>query len=243
MQVQPQHARLNTYHGTKRQLLGNQAGQAPPAWRVNQTAQAKKAVGSSAVDSGSKILLSRLPLDVSEDEVQVLFAKTVGPVKDVFLVYNSQGRSKGMAVVTFQRSADATVARTRYNGKIVDGKRPIKIEIIVDKDAPAQNALAVPQLPSLLARLGGVAVPTPSVKGAPSGNRAAVNGAAHPPKFQKAAGKAAAVPRAAAQPTTTKAKLRAKKGPKRVKKKTIAELDKEMEDYRATADTEMDAAS
>ena len=55
-------------------------------------------------------------------DTQTLFTKTVGPVKEVFIVFNSQARSKGMAVVTFQRAGDAAVARTKYNGKIVDGR-------------------------------------------------------------------------------------------------------------------------
>jgi len=46
----------------------------------------------------------------------------VGPLKEVFIVYNSQGRSKGMAVVVFQRPGDAEVARTKYHGKIVDAR-------------------------------------------------------------------------------------------------------------------------
>jgi THO complex subunit 4 len=46
----------------------------------------------------------------------------VGPLRDAFLIYNSQGKSKGMAVVTFQRSGDAAVARAKYDGKIVDGR-------------------------------------------------------------------------------------------------------------------------
>ena len=51
----------------------------------------------------------------------MLFSKTVGPLKDTFMVYNSQGKSKGMAIVTFARPGDAAVAREKYNGKIVDG--------------------------------------------------------------------------------------------------------------------------
>jgi THO complex subunit 4 len=57
--------------------------------------------------------------------LQDLFQKTVGPLKDSFLIYNSEGRSKGMAVVIFQRPGDAAVARTKYNGKIVDGRKYI----------------------------------------------------------------------------------------------------------------------
>jgi hypothetical protein len=54
---------------------------------------------------------------VAKDELpQDLFRKTVGPLKDLFIIYNSQGLSKGMAVVSFQRPGDAAVARSKYNG-------------------------------------------------------------------------------------------------------------------------------
>ena len=53
---------------------------------------------------------------------QELFRKTVGPLRDVFLIYNSQGHSKGMAIVAFQRKGDAAVARAKYHGKVVDGR-------------------------------------------------------------------------------------------------------------------------
>ncbi len=49
--------------------------------------------------------------------------KTVGPVKEAFVVYNNQANSKGMAVVSFQRSEDAMVARKKFNGKIIDGSK------------------------------------------------------------------------------------------------------------------------
>uniref|UniRef100_D8QH76 RRM domain-containing protein n=1 Tax=Schizophyllum commune (strain H4-8 / FGSC 9210) TaxID=578458 RepID=D8QH76_SCHCM len=84
---------------------------------------------------------------------QELFRKTVGPLRDVFLIYNSQGHSKGMAIVAFQRKGDAAVARAKYHMKVVDGRRPILIEIIVDDDAPSAAAPAGP--PSLIERIGG----------------------------------------------------------------------------------------
>jgi RNA recognition motif-containing protein len=60
-------------------------------------------------------------ISVQQSPCQELFKKTVGPLKESFLVYNSQGKSKGMAIVSFQRPGDAVVARTKYDGKIVDG--------------------------------------------------------------------------------------------------------------------------
>jgi RNA recognition motif. (a.k.a. RRM, RBD, or RNP domain) len=108
---------------SKRQLVGNPAAIVPPAWRQNQ---------QRTEDPGSKIIISKLPVDVGEAEIEVrvglhpfdplshtyqeLFKKTVGPLKDSFIVHNSQGRSKGIAIVSFLRSGDAAVARQKYNG-------------------------------------------------------------------------------------------------------------------------------
>lgn len=70
------YARLNSFHGPKRQLLGNQAGNVAPAWKVGMRDQ----IGGGAPivkdkhraqDQGSKILLSRLPVDVGETEIEV----------------------------------------------------------------------------------------------------------------------------------------------------------------------------
>ena len=65
-------ARLNTYLGPKRQLLGNPAGRVAPAWKTGAvpTAPAMFAKGKHA-EQGSKIFLSKLPLDVDEKEVEV----------------------------------------------------------------------------------------------------------------------------------------------------------------------------
>lgn len=47
----------------------------------------------------------------------------MGPVQEAFIVHNSQGLSKGMAVVVFHRAEDAAIARQKYNGKIIDGSK------------------------------------------------------------------------------------------------------------------------
>ena len=63
-------------------------------------------------------LLSRFRLSSPHTELtQELFKKTIGPLKDSFIVYNSQGRSKGIAIVSFVRAGDAAVARQKYHGK------------------------------------------------------------------------------------------------------------------------------
>ncbi|KAL1946207.1 hypothetical protein VTO73DRAFT_15334 [Trametes versicolor] len=228
-----QSSRLNTYHTPKQRILGNPSAHPAPAWRPNARA--------ANTDPGSKILLSRLPLDVEENEVETLFTRTVGPVKEVLMVYNSQGNSRGMAVVTFARAADASVARGKYNGKIVDGRRPIRIEIVIDDEEvhripppPATGA------PSLLERLGPPKVFQPAALPHPRQHIAPAKGAPQLPQQQQ--------PPPPTGPHNVKGKLRAKKGPRRLnkqrqaqpakqppKKKTAEELDKEMEDYKARA--------
>lgn len=67
------YARLNTFHGPKRQLLGNKAGHAAPAWRTNVMPLPGQGIAGNSrdVEQGSKIFLSRLPVDVGEKEVEV----------------------------------------------------------------------------------------------------------------------------------------------------------------------------
>jgi len=48
-------------------------------------------------------------------------------------VYNSQGKSKGMAFVHFARAGDAANAKAKYHGKIVDGRKCF--EFLGDGDA------------------------------------------------------------------------------------------------------------
>ena len=225
--------RYNSYHGPKKQLLGNHAGQAAPAWRA--TPPKTPDLATSSTSTGSKILLSHLPIDVGELEVEELFKKTVGPLREVFMIYNSQGRSKGMAVVAFQRSGDALVARQRYDGKYIDGRRPIKIEIIVDSSviptAVATASAATPQAPTLLNRIDG-AKPVASIAhriGPQVASAPAANGPSLPTK-------ARALPQVkvggAGSATSGPRRLRTKKGPRRVRK-SVEQLDQDMDEYVA----------
>lgn len=212
-------ARINYFHGTKQKVLGN--GKVPPAWRVPTPTGSS----STANTPGSKILISRLPGDVDVKEVEELFRQTVGPLREVLIIYNSQGKSKGMAIVEFARPGDAVIARRKYHGKVVDARRPIKIEIVSDSDVVDKAAPA----PSLFARLGGMngtpTAPQPAQKAVPKPQPTV--------QQQQQAASSANSPR-----------RRYKKGPKRLKKRvenlargpaTREQLDKEMEDYRASA--------
>jgi len=217
----PPNARFNSHHGAKRQLLGSPAASVAPAWKMNAQAKEKQ-----KLQDGSKILLSRLPADVRELEVEELFNKTVGPVKEAFIIYNSQGNSKGMAVVSFQRPGDAAVARAKYDGKYVDQKRPIKIEIITDGVAEAQPQ-APPAVPSLLSRLGGIS----AIEGSTHHQRDSGLKIPTQPRKHKAPASNLIRPNVRVVP---RQRVRTKKGPRRVKKSAM-QLDKEMEEYRASA--------
>ena len=76
--TRPGSARLNAYYGTKRQLIGTTASQVAPAWKTSNGTGGPAATNGStsplskkALQHGSKILLSNLPMDVAEAEVEV----------------------------------------------------------------------------------------------------------------------------------------------------------------------------
>jgi len=97
----------------------------------------KVTVPAASMKPESKIMVSNLPADVSEQQIKDYFQKTVAPVKKVLLVYGPNGQSRGIANVVFGNAASATKAVTELNGVKVDN-RPMKVEVIVDgKDAPA----------------------------------------------------------------------------------------------------------
>jgi hypothetical protein len=58
--------RPNSHRGGKRQLLGSPAANVAPAWKGNAQAKEKQ-----KLQEESKILLSRLPVDVGDTEVEV----------------------------------------------------------------------------------------------------------------------------------------------------------------------------
>lgn len=75
MQAQFRELRNTTrnFHGQKKQLLGQHVGQAAPAWKQQQ--QVRKGLANGVNTQGSKILLSNLPQDVTEEEVVVSGSK------------------------------------------------------------------------------------------------------------------------------------------------------------------------
>ncbi|EGO03927.1 hypothetical protein SERLA73DRAFT_175623 [Serpula lacrymans var. lacrymans S7.3] len=126
----------------KTQVLGT--GGASPSTRARHANNAPVVNGAKAANAApastqpaDKIIVSNLPQDVNEAQIKELFHSTVGALREVTLHYDSAGRSKGVAAVHFQRKGDGTKAYQQYNNRLIDGKRPMKIEIVVDPARPA----------------------------------------------------------------------------------------------------------
>jgi len=143
--TRPKNARRVGRRGSaKTQVLGNPANAATRAAVQNAAAAKVVAAANPTSQPADKIIVSNLPPDVNEVQIKELFHSTVGSLRDVTLHYDSAGRSKGIAAVHFQRKGDGTKAYQQYNNRLIDGKRPMKIEIVVDpaRPAPAQSLVS-----------------------------------------------------------------------------------------------------
>jgi len=99
---------------------------------------------ATATISSDKILVSNLPFDVNEAQVRELFSSTVGPLKDCKLSFDANGKFTGTASVVFARGGDGTKAYSQYNGRLIDGKRPMKIEQVIKTAAPTLASRVAP---------------------------------------------------------------------------------------------------
>jgi len=100
------------------QVLGT-AGTSPATKaRIATTTKGSANISPQPVE---KIVVSNLPADVNEAQVKELFQTTVGPLREVNLHYDSNGHSKGVASVTFQKKGDGNKAYQQYNNRLIDG--------------------------------------------------------------------------------------------------------------------------
>ncbi|KAF4342012.1 mRNA export mlo3 [Fusarium beomiforme] len=136
----------------QRRGAGRPAAAAPVGGIQKNTKPARGAGAKPApakatpTNSDSKIIVSNLPKDVSEQQIKEYFIQSVGPIKRVELSYGPNSQSRGIANVTFHKSDGASKAFQKLNGLLVDN-RPIKIEIVVgaaqaDKVIPTVKTLA-----------------------------------------------------------------------------------------------------
>jgi len=142
-------------NNARAQVLGT-AG-TPPATKA-RLATTTKGTTNISPQPVEKIVVSNLPSDVNEAQVKELFQTTVGPLREVNLHYDSNGRSKGVATVIFQKKGDGNKAYQQYNNRLIDGKRPMKIEVVVD---PSRLA----PIPTLASRVAPAENTTPVANG------------------------------------------------------------------------------
>ncbi|PHH52438.1 mRNA export protein mlo3 [Ceratocystis fimbriata CBS 114723] len=192
----------------------SKAARQPASKNQVKPTQAKPA----PVNSDSKVIVSNLPKDVSEQQIKEYFAQTVGPIKRVEISYGPNSQSRGIANVTFSKSDGASKAFKNLNGLLVDG-RAIKIEIVV---GAAQASKVIPPVKSLAERAT-----------LPKNNKTQPKSAAADKTKKQEKPKVNDKNTTSANANTGKGRSqrRRSRNPNVRPKKTEAELDSEMADY------------
>ncbi|TGO76654.1 hypothetical protein BELL_0144g00170 [Botrytis elliptica] len=90
--------------------------------------------GPSGGNAPSRIVVSNLPYDVTEQQIKEYFHEAKLHTKIVQLVYGPNGTSRGEANITFHRQGDAAAAVSKLNGVKVDN-RSLRVQLLVDAEA------------------------------------------------------------------------------------------------------------
>ncbi|XP_037430025.1 THO complex subunit 4B-like [Triticum dicoccoides] len=121
--------------------------QVPPAF--GYVAQPMAMVTApSALDSPTKLYISNLDYNVSNEDIKELFSE-MGEIQRYSINYDKSGRSKGTAEVVFSARSSAVAALKKYNNVHLDGK-PMKIEVIgtnIEAPAPIPSIFALASPP------------------------------------------------------------------------------------------------
>ncbi|KZO95410.1 RNA-binding domain-containing protein [Calocera viscosa TUFC12733] len=178
------------------------------------------AVAATASSGSTRLLVSNLHYEVTEQDLRRLFSRAGALAKSPSIVFDRSGRSTGVAHITFTRHEDALSAKQRFDGEPAKGQKvSIRFEAALPASTPAGPGGAGKSLlariganpkASLLDRLGAPSAAT--TKTAPTGPRAAAGkpGPIRAPRGNRPA--------------------RSKKA----KPKTENDLDKELDAYLAT---------
>lgn len=142
--------------GGRRSNPSRAAATAGPVGGVSKSTRhakpAKAALTAPAVSSAgeTKIMVSNLPHDVEQGQLQEYFTSAVGVgrPKKILLQYGPNGRSLGSATIIFNRHDQAVKATASLNGVKIDN-RPIRVELLVS----AANIPTPARQPSLAERV------------------------------------------------------------------------------------------
>ncbi|KAI3793362.1 hypothetical protein L1987_35979 [Smallanthus sonchifolius] len=91
-------------------------------------AQSMLVGGESSTEAGTKLYISNLDYEVTNEDIRVLFSD-VGELKHYSIHCDRSGRSKGTAEVVYMHQSDAVAAMKRYNNVQLDGK-PMRLELV-----------------------------------------------------------------------------------------------------------------
>ncbi|KAF1946087.1 hypothetical protein EJ02DRAFT_336885 [Clathrospora elynae] len=211
--------------GPRRSGVGRPAATAGPVGGVakstRQGKQVKAAPTAPAANLGgeTKIMVSNLPLDIDERQLQEYFssAVNVGRPKKVIVQYGPNGRSIGSAMVIFNKHDQAAKATTALDGVKIDG-RLVRVELLV-------SASKLPAAARPISLADRVTQPKKDKPKPATAEKAAPGGARGRGQTRERGGRG----RGGREP--------------RPKKKTVEELDAEMADYFPGASGEASTAA
>ncbi|XP_039055307.1 THO complex subunit 4D-like [Hibiscus syriacus] len=111
-------------------------------WKHDLFEDSLRAAGISGVEVGTKLYVSNLDPEVTNEDIKELFSE-IGELKRHSVHYDKNGRSSGSAEVVYLRRSDAFAALKRYNNVMLDGK-PMIIEIVgANADVPISARVKV----------------------------------------------------------------------------------------------------
>ena len=122
------------YQRSARGAKGGGGGGGGGGMSLSEITQSKNATQASAVaapafvlTTGTTLRVGNLDLQVTTEDISELFGE-LGALKSAVVQTKPDGKSKGFALVTYRRKADAESALDKYNGVPLDGK-PLKITL------------------------------------------------------------------------------------------------------------------
>jgi len=98
------------------------------------------------IQSGSRILISGLPADVTGSQLHELFDQTVSQVVRVEVYCDPSGTSRGIALIEFHSLEAALRAHQQFHGKLIDKVSTISVEIVAVPASPALDPPAPPPI-------------------------------------------------------------------------------------------------